>query len=290
MNAAAREYSHISAAIYGQPWAITEEWLNNICTIAETRFGVPPLGGSAEFESRIQSPAPVDPDDLPFDFTRNVAIIPVSGPIFPKANLFTRISGATSLDTLKSNLQFAAELDPSAIVMNMDSPGGSVAGLADFCEWLHQFCAAAGYPVIALCNPLAASAAYMIASQCDACLSTSGGFSGSIGVVARMDNYDRAERNEGNDPIVLRTHELKGIGAGPVTPNQTGELQRMMMSHFGKFKEAVARGRPQVNLDQVATGQVWMGQPAGDEPSAFDMDLIDGITTLEKLIEDYGTD
>lgn len=283
-----KDFSRIRAAIYGQPWAITEEWLERICLIAETRMS----GSITDYMAKRKSE---DDDDekkkdppLRFQMQNNVAIIPVAGPIFPKANICTKLSGATSLDCLKSDILLAHSMQPSAMILDTDSPGGSVSGLADFCEWLNGFCGSCGYPVMSLCNPLMASAAYMIGSQCDACYSTSGGFAGSIGVIAKIDNYDRAERNQGNDPIVLRTHELKGVGEGPMTPNQMTDMQRMMQAHFGKFKEAVTRGRPQVDLDKTATGQVWMGSPADGQPSSVEMQLVDAISTLEKLVNQYG--
>lgn len=277
-----RHLSHVRAMIYGEPIAMDETALEKYCAIYEAHA----RGESPEFQAAINPGAKKDGPG--FDLQNNVAIIPVTGPIFPKANLMTRLSGATSLSDLQDTIQSTTAARPSAAILNCDSPGGSTIGLWDFCAWLSDFCAASKFPVIALVNPMAASAAYAIASQCSLVMSTSDGMSGSIGVIAKMDNTDRAQRNAGNDSVVLRSHELKGIGAGAMTPNQQADIQRIMNSHMSKFQAAVSRGRPEVDIDAVSTGQYWPGESANSDPSAQDMGLIDGISTLEKLIEKYG--
>lgn len=286
-----RELVNIRAALYRQVWAITEDGFRLMAGIAEAHAS----GQAPEFEAQEKSES-ADKSQMTFEqqygfsFQNDVAIIPVSGPIFPKSNLFTRISGATSLQALSQKLDVAQSLSPSCIILDFDSPGGSVSGLSSFSSDLHSMTMGQGgkCPIIGLVNDFCASAAYQIASQCDALYSADGGMSGSIGVLCVMDNWERAERNAGNDPAVIRSHELKGIGQDKMTPSQQNEMQRNVAGYFSKFKEAVSRGRPQVNLDKTATGQMWMANPANDDDSALDMDLIDGIASLEQLIEQYG--
>ncbi len=101
-----------------------------------------------------------------------------------------------------------------------------------------------------------------------------------------MDNYDRAERNEGNDPVVLSSSELKIGGSG--TLNQVADLQRQVKGYFDQFKSTVMRGRPDMDIDAAATGQTWLGKSHNADKSAMDMGLIDGITTLNQLVGKYG--
>lgn len=283
-----RKLVNVRAAIYGQPWAITDGGMKLICGIVEAHIS----GGSQpQFENALKyNPQSSDVEDQPgWELTDNdVAIVPISGPILPKSNFLTQFSGATALSELKKSILDAAVISPTSMILNIDSPGGSCEGLADFCSWLFNFIQASKFPVIGIANPMAASAAFMILSQCNAAYSTSGGIVGSIGTICAMDNWDRAERNAGNDPIVMRSSELKGVGYGPMSPNQEQELQRMMLMHDAKFQEAVSRGRPRVDLAKVSTGQVWHGQSANDEPSAEDMGLVDDISTLEQLIAENG--
>lgn len=276
-----RDLANVRAAIYGQPWAITEQWLEKICTIAQCHIE----GKQIEFVAKDSNS---NMTDSGFQMENNVAIIPVSGPIFPKANLMTELSGATSLVGIQSAMSSAAGYGPSAIILNMDSPGGAVSGMADFCEWFKEFQSEANFPVIAFANPLCASAAYWIASQCSQVFATGGATVGSIGVMAAIDDTSRAKKNSGNDSIVLRSSELKGAGNGAVTPNQIQDMQRVVMAHDAKFKSAVKSGRSGIDMDKVGTGQVWQGQSANSDPSALDLGLIDGISTLENLVARYG--
>lgn len=286
-----RELSNIRGALYGKPWAITEDGFRLMASIAEAHIAGNPPEFEAEQKTEAAEKQPLTfEQQYGFSFKNDVAIIPVSGPIFPKSNLFTRLSGATSLQGLSQKLDVAQSLYPSAIILDFDSPGGSVSGLSEFCSQLFSMTMGQGgkCPIIGLVNDLCASAAYMMGSQCDALYSVDGGVSGSIGVLCVMDNWDRADKNAGNDPVIIKSHELKGIGYGAMTPNQQAEMQRTTDAYFSKFKEAVTRGRPQVNLDEAATGQTWMANPANDDDSAQDMDLIDGLSTLESLIQQFG--
>lgn len=281
-----RELAHVRAAIYGQPWAITEPWLETICQIAENHVAGKPVKAAWDDDDDDEDE---QEEDLGFDLVNDVAVVPIQGPIFPKANLMTAFSGATALSEVSESLKTALTLSPSAVILNIDSPGGSVMGLVDFCEMLRELAQSNAVPFIALANPLCASAAYMIASQCDMVYATAGAIVGSIGVIGRLDNWDRAQKNMGNDPVILRSSELKAVGSGgPITPNQHADFQRTIMAHFAQFKQAVMLGRPGIDINSVATGQMWMGRSANDDPSAQAMGLIDGISTLENLIEQYG--
>lgn len=277
-----RELAHVRRALSG-PMAITEDGLALIWGIVEAHT----VGQRVEFKAA--QPANDDESgDLGFDLENGVATIKIEGPIFPKSNLMTQFSGAVSLEDLKAGFTNAAASDPAAIIGSFDSPGGSVSGLTDFAAWLHDFCQSQDCPCIALVNPLCASAALMIATQMDQVLSTSGGLTGSLGVIAAMDNRDRQDKNAGNDRVVIRSSELKAPGVGAITPAQHTDLQRMVAMHFGQFQEAVQRGRPGIDIDAASTGQMWPARDPKGGPTAQSIGLIDGISTIEKLKAQYG--
>jgi ClpP class serine protease len=274
-----RHFDHIRAALYAQPWLILPEWLDTLCGIVEAHMA----GQTLDFQAKAQ-PAK-DDDELPFDYVDGVAIIPIQGPIFPKANLMTRLSGATALSDVMENLEIAIALDPKKIIFDIDSPGGSAQGIADAAERIRMASITEHCQILALCNGVTASAAYLLASQCEAVFAISGSMIGSIGVVTRLENSDRAERNEGNDPIVIRSSELKGIGAGgPITPSQIQDMQRLTLGLFSMFKANVQMGRPGIDIEAVSTGQMWFATSHNEDSSAMDMGLIDGISTMEQMI------
>src|ERR1019366_7530398 len=121
-------------------------------------------------------------------------IIPVTGPIFQRANLFTAISGATSTEVLATD--FTAALgNPSitAIILNLDSPGGEVDGINELSQMIYD--ARGQKPIIAYVGAQAASGAYWIASQSDEVIVDATARLGSIGTVVSMpENKDTGTR------------------------------------------------------------------------------------------------
>ena len=60
-----------------------------------------------------------------------IAVVPIFGPIFPRANMMTEMSGATSADMLKRDISLSlANPSVHAIMMLVDSPGGAVSGVS----------------------------------------------------------------------------------------------------------------------------------------------------------------
>lgn len=278
-----RRLNHVRAAIYGQPWAISEDWLNAICEIFENN-----VAGVATDWVKASNGADGSLA-APFQVINGVAILPLRGPIFPRANMMTQYSGATSLEEYSDLFDLASELeDIKTILLDIDSPGGSVSGLQEFCDKVfnaRQLSTTGEGPTILGCiSGCGASAAYMIGSQANELYASPGSLVGSIGTVARRDNYNRAELNEGNDPVVLRSHELKAVGAGPFTDNQVNDMKRILAEYFQGFKDAVTRARPQIDIEKVATGQVWLSKSATAGEDAMSLGLIDGVSTLGQLL------
>jgi ClpP class serine protease len=96
----------------------------------------------------------------------SVAVIPITGPIFRYANLFTMLSGATSTEAL--SLDFAAAMrDPAveAMLLNIDSPGGEATGINELGDMIAS--ARSSKPVWAYIEGYGASAAYWLASPAE---------------------------------------------------------------------------------------------------------------------------
>lgn len=268
-----KNYTHIRNAVFGQPWAIQEQSLDLIATIVDERLA----GDIRAFEAKE------DDEEMPgFTMMRNVAVIPVIGPISKRMNMFSRISGGTSTELLGKAFDEAMESKASAVLFHMDSPGGSVSGVPELASKIFSARQTSEKPIIALADGLMASAAYWIGSQCDQVYATEASPVGSIGVYARLVSSERAEKNEGYDAMVIRSHELKGIGAGPITPNQENALRAQVSQYFDMFKTAVMRSRPMMDMEKVATGLTFVGS------QALNLGLIDAVSTLEKLLTVYG--
>lgn len=277
--------SHVRAAVYGMPWAITESMLELMCDIVERHLA----GEKPEFDkSKIKSIRTLNAQgqvthevdmEQPYEIVNGVAILRLMGPIFPRANMMTELSGATSLEQYGDAFDEAME-DPEveSILQYIDSPGGSVLGLAEMATKIYEARAGGDKLICSLIEGQGCSAAYWLASQTEVTAATEGSSVGSIGVISKIKSYDRAEKNEGVDSVILRSSELKAPGVGPISPRQEDALRKSLRSYFDQFKSAVSRGRPGVNIEQVATGEVWVGK----ESEAAG--LVDEITTLPKML------
>lgn len=175
---AAASKGRVSAldVIAATPWAIEPDMLDTIRAIA-LREGA----GVEALQAREGRPLT---NARTVTMRDGVAVVPVTGPIFRYANLFTQISGATSLDVLAKDFSAALD-DPAvkAIVLEINSPGGQATGISDFAAQVR----AAAKPVVAYVGDMAASAAYWIAAAAPRVVMSKSGMAGNIGAVLGLD-------------------------------------------------------------------------------------------------------
>lgn len=168
--------------VASQPWAILPSMLETIGAIARRE------NDSVEsLEARLGRPLQ---NTRAVTMRDGVALIPITGPIFRYANLFSEISGAVSLDVLATDLTRAID-DPSvkSIVLVLDSPGGQANGISEFAAMIR----ASTKPVIAYVDGSAASAAYWIASATNEIVLSKTAEVGSIGAVVSIDTRGKRE-------------------------------------------------------------------------------------------------
>jgi signal peptide peptidase SppA len=267
-----RTLKHVSATVFGEPWLIDPAKMDLICAALEHA-----MQDGAPWAAKGADPA-MKRGKMTCEIVGTTALIPISGVISRTANLFSDISGGTSIDNLDSQFTDALNNDAvKSIVFNIDSPGGSAQGVPEFATKVFNARNTSSKPIIG-CAECAASAAYWIGCQCDELYCTEAATVGSIGVVMQLNDSTRRMRNDGVDPVVIRSSELKAAGAGPLTPNQMGSLQDRVMQLFGMFKDSVQRARPGMNIEDASTGDVWIGK------RAVAMGLCDGIKTLDEVL------
>ena len=251
--------------VASQPWAITPEMLETISSIAR-REGE----GVQAVEARLGRPLQ---NARKVTMRGDVAIVPVTGPVFRYANLMTEISGATSLEVLATDFTTALE-DPavSAIVLNMDSPGGQASGISEFAQMVRS----ATKPVIAYVDGNAASAAYWIASAADQVVISKTGMVGSIGAVLSIAG---GKAKDGPIEIVSAQSPKKRVDIN--TDSGRAQIQTMIDNLAQVFIEDVAAFRG-VTVDTVLAdfgqGDMRMGQ------MAVDAGMADRVGTLEEVI------
>ena len=213
-----------------QPWAITEDHLSLILEIAQRTH-----------EPDFTAVAQAQPDRSKGvrDTYGSVAVINAIGPIFRYANLFTAISGATSIQELAEEFSSAVK-DPSitAIVLNVDSPGGEVAGTSELSKAVYA--ARGSKPIVAYVDDYAASAAYWIASAADRIVASPTARLGSIGVLATVTRKD-PEPGAKSYEFVSSVSPKKTLG--PDTEQGRAEIQGAVDDLANVFVADVARNR-----------------------------------------------
>ena len=256
--------------IAAQPWAITNDALTTISAIAR-RENAAPEAVEAKLGRPLQNARQVT-------MRGSVAVVPVTGPIFRYANLFTEISGATSLEVLARDFTTALE-DPSvsAIVLNIDSPGGQASGIAEFAQMVH----ASAKPVTAYIDGTAASAAYWIASAAGRMVISSTGMVGSIGAVVAIDTSNKAS---GVVEIVSAQSPKKRADVS--TADGRAQIQSIIDQLAQVFIDNVAAFRG-VSVDTVLAdfGQGDMRLGA----AAVALGMADQVSTLEQVLAELNT-
>lgn len=223
-------------AAAGQPWAIQEKYLTQILDIAQ-RIHTPDFEAVALAQSERTGNV--------MEMRDGVAVINVVGPIFRYANMFTMISGATSIDEIAADFGSAlADPQVKAILFNFDSPGGELAGTS---ELAGSIAAARGKkPIWAYVDDLAASGAYWIASATDKIIASDTSRLGSIGVIATV--QDEAEPQAG-EPKTYRFISSVSPDKRPDLGSKEGQgrIQQVVDDLGQIFVSAVAQNRGVTN-------------------------------------------
>ena len=119
----------------------------------------------------------------------DVAIIPVIGPIIPRATMFSRVCGITDLDMLNSQFESALSDDSvGKILLYFDSPGGHATGINEFSDKIYE--ARGRKPIEGYVGGTSASASFWMSSAVDRLSVDATARLGSVGVVVAMPKSD----------------------------------------------------------------------------------------------------
>lgn len=217
--------------------------------------------------------------------TKGVAIIPMHGVLMPRS-----VSGwfgdYPGMDSLRSAIAAAADDDSvSAIVLSIDSPGGTVAGTMETAATVRA--AAERKPVIALADSLAASAAYWIGSQASKFVVAPSADVGSIGVVTMHTDVSRAMSNFGIDVTFVHAgkYKVEGNPYQPLSDEAKANLQERVDEAHLQFVREVAQGRGKT---QSAVRETFgEGRTVGAQ-KALALGMADSIGTLGDVLASLG--
>lgn len=212
-----------------------------------------------------------------------VAVVPVYGPIYQSdsARAWDKGSGQTArrIDKL------AARKEVKAIVLDINSPGGTVSAVQEINAAILRARNEHKKPVVAMLGDVAASGGYYIAAACDKVVSHPGTITGSIGVIFSGANLEGLMKKIGYKPEIIKSGKFKDIGSmgREMTAEERRLLQAMIDDSYDQFVAVVSTGRniPADKLrSEIADGRIFTGRQAleaklvdvlGDTQAALDL-------------------
>lgn len=287
-------FPKIAAQLFGRPLAIMEHHAEILARVFDEKMGIVSDGAingvALDARAIVQKVAEVERQALardasydrdgrkPYRMDGNIAVIEIDGILVHKGGWLDAACGFVGYNYLLSMIEEAShDPDVHAIWLEMNSPGGAVAGLFQFIEELAQMTAeAGGKPIHAWVNEQACSACYVILSVCDKAYGPRGAMVGSIGCVATVRTMNRALDAAGIDVEIFRSRPRKMRG-GPLEEmddEARARIQRSVDEADDIMASVVSAGRG-LSLDAIdAMAGDWF---EGEE--ALRLGLLDGITT-----------
>ncbi len=204
-----------------------------------------------------------------FSLGAKVGVIEISGVI---------TSASEIIEDLRD---FEEDSAIKAIVLRIDSPGGSVAPSQEIHDAVKK--TAAIKPVVVSMGSVAASGGYYIAVAAQQIVANPGTMTGSIGVIMEFANYEELLKKIGWQNIVVKSGRFKDIGSPnrPMSAADQQLLQAMIDDVQSQFVDAVAQGR-NLSLEEVkevADGRIMTGR------QALAAGLVDKLGGLESAID-----
>ena len=245
----------LAQRMFNTPLAITPGKAEIVMAALADRFGisklfrvngqmVPLAGDDREFWGDDEFSGAKDSPAHGYDVAAGVAIIPVQGTLVQKLGMLRPFSGMTGYDGIRANMSMAlTDTAVRAIVLDIDSPGGEVAGCFDLVDEIYRM--RGDKPIHAILTESAYSAAYAIASACDKIIVPRTGGTGSVGVICMHVDFSKALTAAGIAVTMIHYGARKADGHPelPLSQEALGIYQADIDAMGELFVETVARNR-----------------------------------------------
>lgn len=276
------KYQRIIQAVTESPWAILPAKLAVIRDLLALRARGERLTDE-EIQERLTPVEMAAAGRSQVKGGSGVAVLPLVGTVVPRADIFSEMSGAVSVQRFQAAFRQAlADPEVGSIVIDVDSPGGQVSGVEELSTEIYE--AREQKPVTAVANSLAASAAYWIATAAEELVITPSGEVGSIGVFAMHEDLSRMLENEGVGVTLVSAGKYKTEGNPfePLTEEARAAVQGRVDEYYEMFVAAVARNRG-VKRSDVRHG-FGQGRVVGAS-EAMSLGMADRIGTLDQTVD-----
>lgn len=286
-------YPHLAEQVFGRPLLIQQTAMDAVLHALAPRMGFQAYG-TAPDSSLVASKGNMlgmasgrYAEGGYYVMTDGTAVVSMVGKMTNRLALMDAMSGGMTSYASVENKLAAALRDPDVkrVVLEVDSPGGSVAGAFDFAERVYE--SRGSKPIIAAPSEMAASAAYLTASAADEIVLPQTGSVGSVGVVIAMLNREKAMAKAGLAMTYIYAGDKK-VDGNPyqALPDRVrAELQDEVDATYDLFVGRVAKYR-RMTPDAIRATQAGMftGKKAIDAGMADRVDSFANVVNPTRRI------
>lgn len=236
---------HLAQRLFNTPLAITPGKIEVIMAALADRFGLAKvfrMDGSVAMLDAFDMGEPAEYKG--YKVAEGVAIIPITGTLVNKLGSLYPYSGMTGYDGIRANLSMAlADESVRAVVLDIESPGGEVAGCFDLVDAIYH--SRGEKPIWAILTESAYSAAYAIASAADRIIVPRTGGTGSVGVICAHVDFSKALTASGVAVTLITygEHKADGNEYQPLSEPALARFQSDVDQMGDLFVNTVARNR-----------------------------------------------
>ena len=210
-----------------------------------------------------------------------VAVIPIFGAIYQTDS--SKVWERGSQQIARRIKAAADKKEVKAILLDINSPGGSVGAVQEIYSAIRRAKAETKKPFVARFGDVSASGGYYVAAACDTIIAEPGTITGSIGVIFSASSFAGLMNKVGMRSEVIKSGKFKDIGSPmrDMTLEERKLLQGLIDDSYDQFVTAVAEGR-KMRVEEVkplADGRIYTGR------QALNIKLVDKLGDLQDALD-----
>ncbi|MFS7246609.1 S49 family peptidase [Rahnella inusitata] len=199
---------HLAQRLFNTPLALHPRKAEVVMAALTDRFGLTRIQSMSDWDDDDDSAFTRQARDTGYDVVEGVAVIPIQGTLVQKLGTLRPYSGMTGYDGIRACfLQALNDSDVKAICLDIDSPGGEVAGCFDLADVIYA--SRGSKPIWAILSESAYSAAYALASAADKIIVPRTGGVGSVGVIVMHVDWSQKIKSDGLQVTIITYGDRK---------------------------------------------------------------------------------
>lgn len=227
----------LTSKLYNTPHLIDQSSLSSIISYLDMRNAG---------ELKIDSASVQAPDKpLPYNSSTRTGIIAIEGPLTYKATGFEALCGGASYQSITEQFNAMVSAGAKTIVLDVDSGGGEAYGMMELGRYMRSTANKRGIRIISYVDGLAASAAYGLACIADEVIANPAAEVGSIGVVVKLRNTNKAMQQMGIEDTYVYAggSKVPFNSDGRFSESFLSDLQHKVNALYSEFTSYVASMR-----------------------------------------------